>query len=107
MLTKSEIEATVHRTIEEVLQRRDREAPAFGNNDDLTSTGLTSLDLATVVALLERELKVDPFLTYRAITEVRTVGDFCRAYEACIRDGETPRTNDSLRQAQERAARRR
>ena len=46
--------------------------------------GLTSLDLAALVAKLQRHWKIDPFLEVKTITEVRTVGDFCQAYRECI-----------------------
>ena len=74
------IEATIHRAIAELLERNDQPVPAFGNDDLLVATGLGSLDLAALVAKLERIWKVDPFLEAVAITEIRTVGDLCRAY---------------------------
>ena len=40
--------------------------------------------MAALVARLARQWRVDPFLEAKAITEVRTVGDFCRAYQECI-----------------------
>jgi acyl carrier protein len=82
--TDAEIQATIRRTIVEVLERTGRRAPDFDEDDDLVATGLTSLDLAALVARLERRWKIDPFLERRSITEVRTVGDFCRAYQECL-----------------------
>jgi hypothetical protein len=78
--TAAAIEATVHRAIAELLERSDRRVPPFGNDDLLVATGLGSLDLAALVAKLERIWKVDPFLEAVAITEILTVGDLCRAY---------------------------
>jgi acyl carrier protein len=43
--------------------------------------GLTSLDLARLVAVLEMELDTDPFSDEVPITGVRTVGDLLDAYE--------------------------
>jgi hypothetical protein len=83
--TAAEVETTIHRTIVELLERAERPAPAFDNEDDLASTGLTSLDLAALVARLARAWKIDPFLETRAITDVRTVGDLCRAYQETLR----------------------
>ena len=85
--TDAEIAATVHRTIVELLERSDRPVPSFDEHDELISTGLTSLDLAALVARLERRWKIDPFLEATAITEVRTVGDLCRAYQDCFQAG--------------------
>jgi acyl carrier protein len=48
------------------------------------STGLTSLDLAALVAKLERRWRIDPFLEASTITEVRTVADLCRVYREFI-----------------------
>jgi acyl carrier protein len=58
--------------------------PHFDAEDDLIATGLSSLDLAGLVAKLERRWKIDPFLEAKAITEVRTVGDLCRAYQEYV-----------------------
>lgn len=80
----AEIEATIHGTIVELVERSGRSVTPFDNDDDLVATGLTSLDLAALVAKLERRWKIDPFLETRSITEVRTVGDFCRAYQECL-----------------------
>jgi acyl carrier protein len=83
-LTGAEIEATIHRTLVEVLERAGKPVPVFDEEDDLIATGLTSLDLAALVAKLERRWKIDPFLEAKAITEVRTVGDLCRAYQEYV-----------------------
>ncbi len=76
-----DIRAMVHRTIAEIVARSGRPVPKFGDDDLLVDTGLASLDLAAVVARLERVWGVDPFLEVLAITEIRTVGDLCRAYQ--------------------------
>lgn len=80
----AQIRQTVHRTIEEIVARTGRTAHAFRDDDLLVDTGLASLDLAAVVAALERVWKVDPFLEVVPITEIRTVGDLCRAYQGFI-----------------------
>jgi acyl carrier protein len=85
--TDAEIEAIIHRTIVEVLERAGKLVPAFEADDDLIATGLTSLDLAAIVAKLERRWKIDPFLEAKAITEVRTVGELCRAYQEYVNAG--------------------
>lgn len=82
--TDAEIVVTIRRTIVELLERAGRPVPPFEVEDELVSTGLTSLDLAALVAKLERQWKVDPFLEATSITEVRTVADLCRAYQRQI-----------------------
>ena len=82
--TDAEIEETIHRAIVELLEDSGRPTPIFDEEDDLISTGLTSMDMAALVARLARKWKIDPFLEMKSITEVRTVGDLCRAYQDCI-----------------------
>jgi hypothetical protein len=82
--TLAEIEATVHGTIAEILERSGKATRPFQEDDELVSIGLGSLDLAALVARLQRRWRVDPFLEARTITEMRTVGDLCRAYRECI-----------------------
>lgn len=77
----ADIVVIVRRTIVELLERSGRPVPPFDVGDELVATGLTSLDLAALVAKLERRWKVDPFLEAMSITEVRTVADLCRAYQ--------------------------
>ncbi len=79
-----EIRQTIRRVITEIVERSGRAAPAFGDDDLLVDTGLASLDLAALVAKLEHVWQVDPFLEAVAITEIRTVGDLCRAYRDFI-----------------------
>jgi acyl carrier protein len=80
----AEIRQTIRRVIIEIVERSGRTAPTFGDDDLLVDTGLASLDLAALVARLERVWRVDPFLEAVAITEIRTVGDLCRAYRDFI-----------------------
>lgn len=80
----AEIRQIIRRVIAEIVERSGRAAPAFGDDDLLVDTGLASLDLAALVARLERVWRVDPFLEAVAITEIRTVGDLCRAYRDFI-----------------------
>ncbi len=80
----AEIRRTIHRAIAEIVERGGGAAPAFDDDDLLVDTGLASLDLAALVARLERVWRVDPFLEAVAITEIRTVGDLCRAYRDFI-----------------------
>lgn len=66
--------------------------------------GLSSLDLAELVALLEQRFGVDPFRQFVAITSIRTVGDLCRAYES---SGSEPGHDPHLLEAARRAEARR
>ena len=107
-LNDDTIQKVVHETIREALRRRDQTPEPFSDDDDLVATGLTSLDLGAVIAMLERELKVDPFLELRSITEVVTVGDLCRAYRESLAAAPAKASDDDdLRDAHARALRRR
>lgn len=80
----TEIRETIRHTIVELLERASKPIAPFHEDDELMSTGLTSLDLAALVAKLERRWRIDPFLEASTITEVRTVGDLCRVYREFI-----------------------
>jgi acyl carrier protein len=82
--TDGEIEHTIRVTITDLLRRRGQALVGFDENDLLVATGLTSLDLAALIARLEQRWKVDPFLEAVPITEIRTVADLCRAYRDFI-----------------------
>lgn len=79
-----EIRQTIHRVIAEIVARGGHGTPPFDDEALLTDTGLASLDLAALIARLERLWKVDPFIEAVPITEIRTVGDLCRAYRDFI-----------------------
>ncbi|MGY8783608.1 MAG: hypothetical protein ACKVHA_09430 [Fidelibacterota bacterium] len=49
--------------------------------DDL---GLKSMDLAILVANLELDLGVEPFLEDFAITDIKTLGELCQAFDETI-----------------------
>ncbi len=108
MLAPEQIEAAVleevRRVMEEVgLEERPLE-PAARLNADL---GLSSLDLAQLVATLEVELDADPFAELVPITGVRTVGDLCDAYRRFLAGERAPADDDGLEAARARAAARR
>ena len=85
--SSAQIQATVHETIAELLERNGKQPSVIDNELSLVAVGLTSLDLAALVAMLQWRLKVDPFFTATSITDMRTVGDLCRAYRDMIEDG--------------------
>jgi hypothetical protein len=86
-----QIERTVHHVVLRVA--RDRSPNLFlppaqagvANGQHLTTDlGLTSLDIARIIAVLELELGADPFASLVAITDVRTVSDLCAAYRKAL-----------------------
>ena len=85
MLTRghaAQIESIVHGRIRAVLAERVGEVGRLSGTDKLNATlGLSSLDLAFLVAELEAELGVDPFAKLVSITSVRSVEDLVQAYQ--------------------------
>jgi acyl carrier protein len=108
-LTPDGLRTVIHGKIRTVLKERFGEDRAFAVHDKLAATlGLSSLDLAFLVADLEAELGVDPFARLVSITSVRSVEDLERAYQQAF----FPETNvapqdDGLAAAADRARTRR
>src|SRR5262249_1494703 len=83
--TLAQIESIVHGRIRAVLAERVGEVGRLSGTERLSATlGLSSLDLAFVVAELEAELGIDPFAKLVSITSVRSVGDLVRAYQQAL-----------------------
>jgi hypothetical protein len=66
--------------IRALLQATGRRPDALGEGDRLDDLGITSLDLADLVATLNVKLAANPFRHSVAFTDVQTVADLCRAY---------------------------
>jgi acyl carrier protein len=85
MLTTSspmQIESIVHGKIRAVLAERGGAIGHLTGDEKLNATlGLSSLDLAFLVAELEAELGIDPFAKLVSITSVQSVADLVRAYQ--------------------------
>ncbi len=80
-LSRIELEKVVYDKIRSVLAERDSDVGVIRGVDGLNAVlGLTSLDLATVVAELESAFGVDPFARLVPITSVRSVDDLVEAY---------------------------
>jgi acyl carrier protein len=76
-----EISKAVRDQVALLLDEKELPARDFGPDDRLnTDLGLTSLDLASLVAALEMKLQADPFQELVPITSVRTIGDLEAAY---------------------------
>jgi len=104
-LTPEELRVVIHGRIRSLLHERCGEARAFSGQDKLNATlGLSSLDLAFLVADLEAELGVDPFAKLVSITTVRSVDDLERAYRgALFPQTAAPRHDNDLASAAARA----
>ena len=109
--TLAQIESIVHCRIRAVLAERFREVGSLSGAEKLSATlGLSSLDLAFLVAELEAELGVDPFAKLVSITSVRSVGDLVRAYQQAFfpelqRGGKDDTVAAAVKRAQTRRTR--
>lgn len=74
------IRATVMDVIAEVGKMHDRQLAPLSDNLPLLDSGLDSLCIAVLVALLDDRLGVDPFSAASGSLPV-TVGDFIALYE--------------------------
>jgi acyl carrier protein len=106
--TPGQIEAIVHERIRAVLAERGGKTGRLSGSDKLSATlGLSSLDLALLVAELETQLGVDPFAKLVSITSVRSVDDLVRAYQQAFFPEFQRREDDTLTSAVKRAQTRR
>jgi acyl carrier protein len=103
-----EISKAVRDQVALLLDEKDLPARDFGPDDQLnTDLGLTSLDLASLVAALEMKLKADPFQELVPITSVRTIGDLEAAYVRFFSGTGTVLEDDVLAEVRQRAEARR
>ena len=111
-LTPEGLRSVIHSRINSLLRERSGAARAVSGEDKLNATlGLSSLDLAFLVADLEAELGVDPFAKLVSITTVRSVDDLERAYQGALFPHSIPARQDNdlafaAARAQTRLARR-
>ena len=94
----SDIDKSVRDCISQVAVEQDIQIGELSPDkkvvDDL---GFTSLDVATLTALLEGKFKVDPFGSgFATITEIRTIQDICDLYNRCVNGVETIASKKAL-----------
>ena len=104
----AEISEAVRNQIGSLLDEKNLPVRNLGPDDRLNADlGLTSLDLATLVAALEMKLKVDPFQELVPITSVRTIGDLEAAYVKFFSNPEKAAGDEQLDHVRRRAESRR
>lgn len=107
-LSKQEIEQVVYEEIISILEEKTSDIKTICAEDKLNATlGLSSLDLAQLVAVLESKLAADPFEILVPITSIRLVGDLVQAYQKLLLENEQDSDEDSeLLEIQKRAQKR-
>jgi acyl carrier protein len=104
----AEISKAVRDQIGLLLDEKDLPAQEIRSEDRLNADlGLTSLDLASLVAALEMKLKADPFQELVPITSVRTIGDLEAAYVRFFSKAEDGVQDEDLANVRRRAESRR
>jgi acyl carrier protein len=103
-----EISKVVRDQVLLLLDEKDLPVRHIGSEDRLNADlGLTSLDLASLVAALEMKLKADPFQELVPITCVRTIGDLEAAYVKFFSKAEDRVQDEDLAKVRRRAEARR
>lgn len=77
------IQTKLYIALKEILCQKKSSQVNFQWKDDLElvkDLGLSSLDLAQLIAVMEMELEMDPFVKGVSIAEVRTLNDLYKAY---------------------------
>jgi acyl carrier protein len=109
---RQELQTSVLEEVVRVLEEKDvgeDSVPDVSSERRLgEDLGMSSLELAQLVARLEMKLQADPFQELVAITSVRTVADLCKAYERFFfgqeKDaGEAEALNEGKRRAEARS----
>ena len=104
----AEISKTVRDQVGLLLDEKDLPVREIASEDRLNADlGLTSLDLAILVAALEMKLEADPFQELIPITSVRTIGDLEAAYVKFFANTEDEVPDEDLAQVRRRAEARR
>jgi acyl carrier protein len=104
----AEISEAVRDQVRLLLDEKDLPLRDIGSEDRLNADlGLTSLDLASLVAALEMKLKADPFQKLVPITSVRTIGDLEAAYAKFFSNVEDGVQDEDLAKVRRRAEARR
>lgn len=106
--TRAELENVICEKIRMLLEERGDAVAAIRGADTLNGAlGLSSLDLAIVVAELESTLGVDPFSKIVSITSVRSVDDLVEAYLKAYLPQQPEEEDEGLLEAARRARGRR
>lgn len=85
IIVLSELEQAVHNEIMHILNEKELSIHALDNDMTLNATiGMTSLELARLVSVLDDKFGVDPFMELIPITSIRTIGDLINAYQQAL-----------------------
>jgi acyl carrier protein len=99
-----EVRDVIIEELQAILSAAGHEPQVIDDDSKLNANlHLSSLDLATLIAVLEDTFDVDPFAEFVAITSMRTVGDLVNAYFGCLSGELQQNYSSELEKAAERA----
>lgn len=81
--TRRHVERVIQDEIGRLLAQRTPSGAPVARGDALEELGLSSLDVVQLAVSLAVRLGVDPFQR-ASITDLRTIGDLCEAYERAL-----------------------
>ena len=85
LIVLRDIEQAVHNEITHILNEKELSMDALTNDMTLNAAiGITSLELARLVSVLDDKFGVDPFMELIPITSIRTIGDLMHAYQQAL-----------------------
>lgn len=86
----NDVKESIEKVIKDIAEQQKIKLPELKDDleivDDL---GFSSLSVASLIANLEEVLGIDPFEDENImITDMRTIGDFCKVYATCLESAE-------------------
>lgn len=84
---KSNVETVLKRTIADMAEQQGLNLKTIEDHDAIVADlGFSSMDVATLTALLEKELGVNPFfMGICALSDIRTIREIINVYEHAIK----------------------
>lgn len=86
-ITEEKIFELMKEKITSLLKMRGHDVDLISKSDSFEELGVRSLEVATLVSILDHEYKVDPFSSSKySVTDIRTLGDVSRIYHNEIQE---------------------
>jgi acyl carrier protein len=94
---KKSVNKTIKKLIMQIADEQSIEIVSLSDRDHFVEDlGFSSLDIATLVALLEVEFKIDPFSTNKTvITEISRIEELVDIYYKCLSGKESVSSSNS------------
>ena len=85
-----DVKHVIKNTMVQLAADQSKQIGTINDNDNIVEKlGFTSIEVATLISMLDTTFNVDPFGTGEAsVTEVGTVGQLTKVYERCLKNKE-------------------